>query len=712
LSAQVSANEAGDAGKEVKRLSVPQPRAKVVGRIELSTETIRDAGARSAPASERNLGRTDPNLRRQMMDRLRTRSGQRSDRRGGPGRQGAGFRGTGPRRGGPGQRRGGGTAVPLDPDKIVQIEPPVSVKRLSEALGIKVNQLLGILMKLGVMGVNINSFLDSDQVELVAIQCERKIELVSTSETEAELLEKIGGGTGAEGEESPRAPVVTFMGHVDHGKTSLLDALRKHDMAEGEQAITAGEAGGITQHIGAYKVTGRDGKQIVVLDTPGHAAFTSMRAHGANLTDVVVLVVAADDGVMPQTEEAINHAKAAEVPIVVAINKCDRPGANPMRTRQQLATLGLQPEEWGGSTQMVECSAITGQGLDELIEKIDLEALVLELASDPDQPARGTVIEAKMTAGQGNVISLLVMDGTLRKGDYVLCGTGAGRVRNMIDDHGRMVDEVGPATPVEVLGLPELPHPGDKFYVVTDSKVAKEIADTRSQKARELNLAERQSFTLETMSARLASKDVKEIRTILKADVMGSLEPIRRSLTELSTDEVKVTILHSGLGGITIADIDLADASRAVIIGFNSVPDETARQAGDRQGVQIRFYDVIYQLIDDIKQAMEGLLSPEEKEVVLGHAEIRAIFKVSRLGNIAGCYVTDGTVTRNGKYRLVRDGRVVHSGRAASLRRVKDDVREVRSGFECGIRLENFDDVKLGDVLECFEIQLEKRVLG
>ncbi|MFQ5507444.1 MAG: translation initiation factor IF-2, partial [Planctomycetota bacterium] len=475
--------------------------------------------------------------------------------------------------------------------------------------------------------------------------------------------------------------------------------------------IQRGEAGGITQHLGAYRVTHGE-HSVVILDTPGHAAFTAMRARGANLTDVVVLVVAADDGVMPQTEEALDHAKAAEVPVVVAINKCDKPDANPMRARQQLSALGLQPEEWGGNTQFVDVSALSGEGLDELIEKIGLEALVLELKANPDGHASGTVIEAKQTPAQGNVVSLLVMDGTLNRGDLVLCGHGTGRIRVLLDDHGRQLDQAPPGTPVEVLGLPELPSPGDRFHALEDMKMAKEVAQARAQKIRSMDIAEKSKARMMDLQSQLAAKKVAEIRLILKADVMGSLEPIRESLEKLSTDEVRLRILHAGIGGITETDVSLADASDALIVGFNSTLDEKARAKADQDGVQVRFYNVIYELIDDARNVLEGLLSPELKEEIRGHAEVRRVFKSSKFGNIAGCFVLDGIINRNHKCRVKRGGSLIHTSRISSLRREKDDVRDVRENFECGIRVEGFNDYQADDILEAFEVVEIKRTLG
>jgi translation initiation factor IF-2 len=686
---------------QIKRLLVPKAKAQVVGRIDLPQETIRDATRRSAPSTGPG-GAADQRLRRTALEKTQSRTATRSARglRRGPGH--------GPRGGGRMGRRPRSsttsTAPTIDPNKIIEIEPPISVKALSEALGVKINELIATLtFKLGIKGKTINSFVTPEEVELVGLGLERNIKIVERKEAEEELLEQIVELASQAGE-SVRSPVVTFMGHVDHGKTSLLDNLRN-------SRVTSGEAGGITQHVGAYKITNDKGQSLVILDTPGHAAFTAMRARGASVTDIVVLVVAADDGVMPQTEEAINHAKDAGVPIVVAINKCDTAGANPLQVRQQLAVKEVQHEDWGGSTQMVEVSAVTGQGLEELVEKIILEGEILELKARPDTAGKAVVIESKQTPEQGVVVNILVTDGTMRVKDQVLCGESFSRIRGMVDDHGQKVLEAGPATPITVLGLDKLPHPGEKLFVVTDTKKAKEVVEDRQRRARDVSLAERSAVTLDTLSAALAKKQVQEVKVILKADVMGSLEPIKKCLGELATKEVRVNFVHSALGGITETDVSLAEASGAIIIGFNTAPDQSARIAAERSGVEIRMYDVIYELIDQMKLALEGLLAPEELESIAGHAEVRAVFKSSKAGRIAGCYVTEGVITRNGRARLSRDGRLVQTTSISSLRREKDDVKEVRAGFECGLTLANFEDIQEGDQLEIFTIEFIKRKL-
>ena len=690
------APKADEADESVRKLLIPKKKATVVGRIELPQETIRDATRRSAPAAPRDL-------RRAALQKMQQRGSMRQmgpgHRRGPMGRGGRDGRGPG---GGKGKAR---NVTPIDPNKLVEVQEPVSVKGLSAALGVPVPQLLFTFMtKLKVMGKNINSMLSNDEVELVALELNRNIKVVEHKEAMDELIEQLVQKSESE-DTAQRAPVVTFMGHVDHGKTSLMDALRDSD-------VTKHEAGGITQHIGAYKVTNDDGLSVVVLDTPGHAAFTAMRARGAEITDVVVLVVAADDGVMPQTEEAISHAKAANVPVVVAITKCDLPGANPMQVKQQLMIKGLQSEDFGGEIGMVECSSKTGQGLDDLVERIHLEAEILDLNARPEAAGSGVVVEARQSSAQGVVVTLLVSDGTLRLKDQVVCGESFARVRAMIDDHGNNLDEAGPSTPVTLFGLDRLPSPGDKLFAVENAKKAKEVVEERQRREREMSRAERSAVTLETLSAKLAEKDIKEIKLILKADAMGSLEPVRKSLDDLATSEVRVNLVHSGLGGINKADVDLAATSGAVIVGFNTIADANVRQLADEEGVDIRYYTVIYELIDQVKDAMEGVLAPEEVQKVIGHAEVRAIFKSSKFGTIAGCLIRDGVAKRGCITRLARDGRVVYDGKLASLRRIDEDAKEVKSGFECGMTLENFQDIKEGDTMEFVEIEFIKRTLG
>jgi len=602
--------------------------------------------------------------------------------------------------------RGGARRVAPPPKVVtrpskVTLQLPITVKELSAALGVKASSIISNLMRNGVMA-NINQILDVEMVEGIAAEFAVEVEFKAGVDFEADLkaiLERVQDPADLE----LRAPVVTFLGHVDHGKTTLLDAIRKTHVA-------AGEAGGITQHIGAYKVSA-GGKEVVFLDTPGHEAFTEMRARGANVTDLVVLVVAADDGVMPQTEEAINHARAAGVPIVVAVNKVDKPNADPLRTRQQLARLGLNPEEWGGDTVFVDVSGITGKGLDDLVEMLALEADLLELKANRKQPPLGVVLEARMAPGRGPMATLLVKDGTLQRGDVLLAGSNWGRVREVYDDNMQPVSSAVATTPVSVTGFDQPPRAGDAFYVLDDIQKARSIAEERGRRARMASLAERRHVTLENLYSRIAEGEVQSFNLILKTDVQGSCEVLQKSIMKLSTDEVQVHILHSGVGGINRSDVTLADASDAIIVGFNVVADERARALAEEDGVQIKLYRVIYNVTDSIHDAMEGMLKPEEVEEVIGQMKVIRVFKASRLGTIAGGAVTQGRITRAAHVRLIRDNVVTYEGKIASLRRHKDDVRDVREGFECGLRIEGYDDIKVDDVIEAFEIRQVARKL-
>ncbi len=591
--------------------------------------------------------------------------------------------------------------------KTVVIPEVISAREFAEKLGIEPNQLLQELIALGKF-VAINQPIDFETASKVAEKYGKVVKLEGAEE-ETELLEKeLEEIPDREEDLKPRPPIITVMGHVDHGKTTLLDYIRNTKIAERE-------AGGITQHIGASVVeadTSEGKKTLVFLDTPGHEAFTAMRARGAQVTDIAVLVVAADDGVMPQTVEAINHAKAANVPIIVAINKIDKPGANPERVKQELTQYGLIPEDWGGDTVMVPVSAKTGQGVDELLEMIALQAELMELKANPNKPARGVVLEAKLDKKRGPVATLLVQSGTLRVGDAIVAGLYAGKIRAMFDDKGKPVKEATPSMPVEVLGLEGVPLAGDKFYVVKDEKTARKIAEKRQELARESALEKEKRVSLEDLFAQVQTGEVKELNVVLKADAQGSIEAIRKSLEDLSTDEVKVRIIHAGVGPITENDVMLAAASNAIIVGFNVRPDSAARKAAEREKVDVRTYRVIYDIVDEIKKAMQGLLSPEEKEVYLGSAEVRATFKVPKVGTVAGCYVKDGVIRRNANVRLVRDGVVIYEGKIASLKRFKDDVREVQAGYECGIALENFNDIKVGDIIECYTVEEVERELS
>lgn len=576
--------------------------------------------------------------------------------------------------------------------KVIKLQEGTTVKEFAELISVKLTDIIKKFMELGYMPT-INQPVDPDAALLVAESFGVKVELATIEEDtiDEEVPDE-------QTKLVPRPPVITIMGHVDHGKTSLLDAIR-------ETKITETEAGGITQHIGAYKVNLK-GKEITFLDTPGHEAFTSMRARGAKVTDIVVLVVAADDGVMPQTIEAINHAKAANVPIVVAINKIDKPEANPARVKNELAEHGIIPEEWGGQNIFVEVSAKKRIGIENLLEMILLQAEVMELKANPDKPARGTIIEAKLDKGRGPVATVLVQSGTLKVGDAFVAGIHAGKVRALIDDTGKRVLSVGPSTPVEVIGFSDVPTSGDLFIVVEDEKRARQIALSRQQKQRLAEMAKTRKLTLDELYSKIKEGSIKELNIIIKGDVQGSVEAIKDALENISHPQVKVKVIHSSVGGITESDVMLASASSAIIIGFNVRPDPKASQVAEKEGVDIRLYNIIYEAIDDIKKALEGMLEPTLKEKVLGRAEVRQTFQITRVGTVAGCYVLDGVISRASEgIRVIRDNIVVYEGKIGSLKRFKDDVREVQAGYECGIVIENFNDVKVGDILENYIIE-------
>ena len=587
--------------------------------------------------------------------------------------------------------------------KTVRVNEFLTVAELSELIDVPSTDLVSAAFKnLGLM-VTINQRLDFDQIELLLeefnFNAVREEEYTGADEDEEE--EEIEDPELLE----PRPPVVTIMGHVDHGKTLLLDSIRKTN-------VVAGESGGITQHIGAYHVELDGGRSIAFLDTPGHAAFTAMRARGADVTDIVVLVVAADDSIMPQTIEAISHAKNAGVPIVVAVNKMDLPGADPMKVKQELLQHEVTVEEFGGEVLVAEISAKTGQGIDDLLEKILLQAEILELKANPDREAQGAVIESKLDVGKGAVVTVLVQKGTLRVGDAFICGKFDGKVRAMLDERGNPVDEAPPGRPVQILGAGGVPQAGDTLQVMEADRAA-EIARTRQRLEREKQLRIKdRGLKLGDFAHFLAEGEVSSLPIIVKADVDGSVQAVADSLEQLSTDEVRVEIVHRGVGSINESDVLLAETAGAVIIGFRIRPDTNARQLAESSGVDIRSYDVIYEAVDEIRQAMEGMLSPEERETVLGTAEVREIFKISRVGTIAGCYVTDGIIDRKGEVRLIRDGSVVYTGEIESLKRFKDDVKEVREGFECGIGIANFNDIKVGDLIECFQVEEFARSLA
>jgi translation initiation factor IF-2 len=575
----------------------------------------------------------------------------------------------------------------------------ITVADLAHKMSVKAAEVIKALMKLGSM-VTINQVIDQETAMIVVEEMGHKAMAAKLDDPDAMLVETEQAHAV---DAVPRPPVVTVMGHVDHGKTSLLDTIRR-------TRVAIGEAGGITQHIGAYHVETPKGT-ITFLDTPGHEAFTAMRARGAKVTDIVVLVVAADDGVMPQTKEAIAHAKAGNVPIVVAINKIDKPEANPDRVKQELVAESVLPEEYGGDVQFVPVSAKTGQGIDTLLDSILLQAEVLELKAPKDAPAKGIVIESRLDKGRGPVATVLVHSGTLKRGDVVLAGAVFGRVRAMTDETGKTVNEAGPAIPVEIQGLSDVPLAGEEVLALGDERKAREIALFRQGKFRDVKLAKQQAAKLENMFDQMGESGVKTLTLIVKADVQGSYEALQQALTKLSTDEVKVNIVHAAVGGITESDINLALASKAVVIGFNVRADGQARKLAESNGVQIRYYDIIYEAVDEVKAALSGMLTPEQKENRLGLVEVREVYRISKVGTVAGCYVVEGLVRRGSKIRVLRDNVVIHDGELDSLKRFKDDVREVKAGFECGLSIRNFNDIQQKDQLEVYEIVEVSRTL-
>ena len=593
-------------------------------------------------------------------------------------------------------------AFSLPTEPIVQevmVPETITVAELAQKMSIKAAEIIKTLMKMGSM-VTINQVLDQETAMILVEEMGHKAVQAKPDDPDAFLMEAVDHGDVVL---ESRAPVVTVMGHVDHGKTSLLDYIRR-------TRVASGEAGGITQHIGAYHVDTPRG-MITFLDTPGHEAFTAMRARGAKATDIVILVVAADDGVMPQTKEAIHHAKAAGVPIVVAVTKIDKPDANSERVRQELVAEGVVPEDWGGDCMFVEVSAKTGVGIDTLLEGILLQAEVLELKAPKNSSAKGVVIEARLDKGKGAVATLLVQSGTLKRGDAILVGSVSGRVRAMLDENGKTIHEAGPSIPVEIQGLSEVPVAGADFLVLADEKKAREIALFRQGKFRDVKLAKQQAAKLENMFEQMGEGEVRTLSLIVKADVQGSLEAIAGSLQKLSTPEVKVSLIHSGVGAITESDVNLALASKAIIIGFNSRADATARRLAESSGVDIRYYNIIYAMVDEIKAALSGMLAPEKKESIIGMVEIRQVFHISKVGTIAGCYVTEGIIKRTSSVRVLRNNVVIHSGDLDSLKRFKDDAKEVKSNFECGLSLKGYNDLEVGDFLEVFEIVEVARAL-
>ena len=580
---------------------------------------------------------------------------------------------------------------------VIEIGDTITVKELCEKLGKPANDVIKNLIFLGVMA-GVNQEIDFATAEKL---CEKYEVLVEKKENEVELEAFEEDTDVVEENLVKRPPIVTIMGHVDHGKTSLLDAIR-------HAKVTASEAGGITQHIGAYTVS-LNGEKITFLDTPGHEAFTAMRARGAQVTDIVILVVAADDGIMPQTKEAINHCKAANVPMIVAINKIDRPGANIDRVKQELTEHGLVSEDWGGDTICVPVSAKTGENLESLLEMVLLTAEMQELKADPNRKAKGTVIEAKLDKGRGAVASLLIQNGTLNVGDSILVGSTYGRIRAMFDDRGKKIKSAGPSIPVEILGLSEVPAAGDRFIVCKDEKTARNMAELRKQKIKADSHQASNRVSLEDLYSQIQEGKVKELAIVVKADVQGSVEAIRQSLEKLSTDDVKVRVIHGAVGAITETDVTLAAASNALVIGFNVRPDGNATVQAEKENIEIKTYRIIYDAIEDVKSAMIGMLEPEYKEVVNGKAEVRMTYKISNVGTIAGCYVTDGKIVRNSEIRVIRDGIVIFESTLASLKRFKDDAKEVAKGYECGLSVEKFNDLKEGDVIESFTMEAIKR---
>ena len=576
----------------------------------------------------------------------------------------------------------------------ISIPDEITVGELASRLKQTAAKVVAKFMQMGEMHA-VSDVVDFDTAALIAEEFHAKVEhevhvsieerlFVQEEDNEADLV--------------ARPPVVVVMGHVDHGKTSILDAIRKTN-------VTAGEAGGITQAIGAYQVATGSGDVITFLDTPGHEAFTAMRARGANMTDIAVLVVAADDGIMPQTIESINHAKAAGVKLIVAINKMDKPTANPERVKEQLTQYEIVPEDWGGEVACLPVSALTGMGIQDLLERIVLEAEVMELKANPNRRGKGAVVEARLDKGQGPVATLLVQNGTLHKGDCLIAGTAVGRVRTMRDDKGREITEAGPSTPVEITGLTEVPEAGELFEAVEDEKLARELADKRTTEAKERQFAAYTKVTLDNLFDQMAANDMEELPIVVKADVQGSAEAVKQSLEKISNDEVRVRVIHAGVGAISKSDVSLADASNAIIIGFNVRPDAIAKAEAEQTGVEMRMYRVIYDAINDVSDAMKGMLAPKIREVALGEAQVRQVYKISSVGTVAGCRVTSGKITRDAQLRLVRDGIVICEDAIASLKRFKDDAKEVAEGFECGITLQKFSDIKEGDVFECFKLE-------
>ncbi len=714
------------------RLTTPARLGKVVGFIDLSklasqprrptTESRRlrskddvapdvrptlGAGKKGALVRGDRGGARDTMTASQLRDREAGRFLRRNAMGGGPG----GGPGRGYGAGGGRPRRGEGLLSPLS-GKELEIEAPVTLKKLADKLSVKFNELVKVgLQNLGLPAgqLTINAVLDEDSAVLMAQEYNVELKVSHATAAETALIENIKKKrVGVDAEQLiTRPPTVAFMGHVDHGKTTLIDAIRSSRVADGE-------SGGITQHIGAYQVATKKGHKLTIIDTPGHAAFTAMRARGANAVDIVVLVVASDDGPMPSTEEALAHARVAKVPLVVALTKTDKPESNLQKAKENLTKLQLIPEEWGGDTAMIPVSALKGTGIEDLLERVFLESEVLQLKSHPRGPAKGIVLEAQIDPGKGIVAHLLVQDGTLKRGDVILAGEGYGKVRAMFDDRARAVDEAAPSMPVEVTGLSALPSIGEAFYVVESLAQAKEVATEREKKNRAVQLSQeqRQTVTAASLMKAVADKARKTINLVVRADVQGSVEVLKNALSELKHDEVEVKVLLAGVGQVTENDINLASPASAIVIAFHVGTNDKARTAAERLGVEVRYYEVIYELLDHIRLLMEGVLAPEMSEEVIGHVEIRALFKSSKIGTIAGSHVTDGSIIRDSKVRVLRGGKVIHTGQLGSLKREKDDVKEVRAGFDCGITVKDWQDVQVGDVIEAYKIVTQKRTLG
>ncbi len=701
-----------NAPKKVLVAAKPEPPKPVVeaGKEGIKGTIHKKVGAPGAPVAATTTGAAKPGDKKSVKseklssswaDDAAKKRGLKTRNDAPAGGARAGWRAPrGGRRGDRGDGAPSGFVAPAEQQvQEVHIPETISVADLAHKMSVKASEVIKQMMKLGQM-VTINQQLDQETAMIVVEEMGHTALAAKLDDPEAFLEEEVGEQAH---EQLPRAPVVTVMGHVDHGKTSLLDYIRR-------ARVAAGEAGGITQHIGAYHVDTPRG-MITFLDTPGHAAFTAMRARGAKATDIVILVVAADDGVMPQTKEAIHHAKAAGVPIVVAMNKVDKPEANIERVKSELVAEQVVPEDFGGDSPFVPVSAKTGLGIDNLLEQVLLQAEVLELKAPTDAMAKGLVIEAQLDKGRGPVATVLVQSGTLKRGDVVLAGSSYGRVRAMLDEDGKPCTEAGPSIPVEIQGLTEVPQAGDEFMVLSDERRAREIATFRQGKYRDVKLAKRQAANLETMMEQMGQGSAQTLPLIVKADVQGSQEALAQSLLKLSTDEVKVQIVHAAVGGISESDINLAIASKAVIIGFNTRADAGARKLAEGNGVDIRYYNIIYDAVDDVKAAMTGMLAPEQREEVIGTAEIRTVFVASKIGTVAGSMVTAGVVRRGARFRLLRENVVVYTGEVESVRRLKDDVREVATGFECGIKLKNYSDIKEGDQLEFFEVKEVARTL-